>query len=102
MEKSYAEKAWELNEIVEAMNDEEAYYGSGWLFIWPDGERREDCDDDFGDKESYEELEDLFKEIYADEEYHEGGLFTNNERIAANAHEWDKILGLSPIQVIKH
>lgn len=102
MEKTFAEKAWELNEIIEKMNDEEAYYGSGWLFIWPDGETKEDCKADFDNEESYKELEDLFIEIYSDEEYHEGGLYTNVDSIIKNAHEWDTKLGLTPIHVIRH
>lgn len=94
----WANKAWELNEIIQSMNNEEAYYG-GWLYIWPDGETKQDCEYDFGDEESYSDLEDAFIRNY--KEYHDDGLYTKDERIINNAHEWDKKLGLSPVEALK-
>ena len=101
MAKSYGQKAWELGQIMIAMNDEDAYYASGWLYIWPDGETREECEDDFNDKESYEELEKTFIDIYSDEDYHEGGLYTKLPEVIEWAHEWDKKLELEPIEVLQ-
>ena len=97
-DKSYAEKAWMLNRIIEAINDEEAYYGS-WLYVWPDGETEEDCEDDFGDEESYSDLESLFIRKY--KTYHDSGLFTDEDDVIEAAHEWDKKLGLEEIEVFR-
>ena len=87
--------AWKLNEIISSMNNEEAYYGS-WLYIWPDGERLEDCKEDFGTKEAYEELKELFEKVY--EEYHEDGLYTSDPEVLEYAHKIDAKLGLEPIK----
>lgn len=97
-DKSYSEKAWMLNRIIEAINDEEAYYGS-WLYVWPDGETKEDCENDFGDEESYKDLESLFIRKY--KTYHDSGLFTNEDDVIEAAHEWDKKLGLEEIEVFR-
>ena len=88
--------AWKLNEIIASMNHEGAYYDSGWLYIWPDGETQEDCREDFNDKESYEELRELFEKVY--KRYHKDGLYTNDQRIVDYAHAVDQKLGLEPIQ----
>lgn len=96
------------------MNDETAYYDTEWLYIWPDGETEKECDDDFGDKESFEELEDTFESIYkynsADEEgvdpeeaeynFHRDGLYNPTKEAVQVAHEYDKKLGLEPIKVL--
>jgi len=95
---SYGELAWKLGEIMMAMNDEDAYYESGWLYLWPDGETKEQCMRDFDTKEAYEELWELFKDIYSDPEYHNNGLFTSEKRIVDYAHQIDKKLGLPPIK----
>ena len=34
---SNAKQAWKMNQVILAMNNEGAYYGSGWLYVWPDG-----------------------------------------------------------------
>ena len=88
--------AWKLNEIISSMNNEEAYYDSGWLYIWPDGERPEDCEWDFNTKDAYEELRQLFEKVY--KEYHEDGLYTNDPDIIEYAHKVDAKLGLEPIK----
>ena len=88
--------AWKLNEIIASMNNEEAYYDSGWLYIWPDGESKEDCEWDFNTKDAYEELRQLFEKVY--KEYHDDGLYTNNPDILEYAHKVDAKLGLEPIQ----
>ncbi len=88
--------AWKLNEIIASMNHEGAYYDSGWLYIWPDGETQEDCREDFNDKESYEELRELFEKVY--KRYHKDGLYTSDQRIVDYAHAVDQKLGLEPIQ----
>lgn len=97
--KELADKAWMLNLIISNMNNEEAYYG-GWLYIWPDGESKEECLWDFGDEESYKELEDTFIRKY--KAYHEDGLYGKylTQEIIDAAHEWDNKLGLSPIEVL--
>lgn len=104
------EKAWLLNQIISFMNDEEAYYSSGWLYIWPDGETKEQCKEDFGDEDDYLELESAFTEIYSDNEYHDAGLYfperadvsaDEKQAIIDAAHEWDNKLGLSPVDIIK-
>ncbi|MCK9470180.1 MAG: hypothetical protein M0Q88_00310 [Bacilli bacterium] len=95
---SYGELSWKLAEIIAAMDNEEAYYGTGWLYIWPDGESKEECLDDFGDKESYEDLKKAFKKIYTDKKYHDAGLYTDNQEIVDFAHTLDKEFGLPLIQ----
>ena len=97
------EKAWMLGQIMAHMNDEEAYY-SGWLYIWPDGETWEQCMDDFGDDESYDELERSFINHYSDKEAHEAGLYSHKDipkSIIKAAHYWDEHLGLDRIVVLK-
>ncbi len=86
--------AWKLNEIMMAMNNEEAYYGS-WIYLWPDGESREQCQVDFNTPESYKELQELFERVY--KAYHKDGLFTKNQAIVDYAHKIDKKLGLPEI-----
>ena len=102
----WAKKAFSLNRIIASMNDEEAYAG-GWLYIWPDGETLEDALYDFGDESSYKELEASFISRY--KRYHDGGLYFNFKwypedkkyanQIIADAHEWDRQLGLPEIEV---
>ena len=98
------ERAWKLGMIMKYMNDEEAYYGSGWLYIWPDGETYEQCMYDFNDKESYEELEESFIRHYSDKEAHEAGLYSMRgvpKTVIKDAHFWDAKLGLTPIEILK-
>lgn len=94
----WAAKAWRLNEIISCMNNEEAYYG-GWLYTWPDGDTREDCEYDFPDEESYQDLEKAFIRYY--KRYHDEGLYEAPAEIEAAAHEWDRDLGLADIRNIK-
>ena len=70
------EKAWKLGMIMMYMNNEDAYYSSGWLYIWPDGERYEECMSDFENEESYKELEESFIRHYGYKEYHDAGLYS--------------------------
>ena len=88
--------AWNLYELMRSMNHENAY----WSFanIWPDGETKEQCKEDFGDKSSYEDLKAAAERAY--KRYHKYGLFTDNPKVIALAHEFDKRLGLEPIEVI--
>ena len=94
--KPYGEMAYNLNEIISAMNNEEAYYGE-WLYTWVDGSSLDDAFEYFGDEDSYNDLLELFKEIY--KEYHDDGLYTSSQRIINMAHSWDKKLGLDEIEV---
>ena len=96
----YGVWAWKLNEIIAGMNNEEAYYESGWLYIWPDGETKQDANEDFGDKESYQELENLFVKVY--KAYHRDGLYNVTPDVLDYAHKWDKKLGLAEIQDVKN
>lgn len=91
--------AYKLGEIMQAMNNEEAYYDSGWLYYWGDDiETAQDAKDYFNTKEDYEELKKVFESIYSDKEYHDDGLFTNRQDIVDYAHQIDKKLGLEPIK----
>lgn len=98
------EKAWKLGLIMMYMNHEGAYYESGWLYIWPDGEDYRTCLDDFENEESYQDLERSFRAHYSDEEYHDGGLYSCRgvpTEVIDAAHFWDEELGLKPIEIIK-
>ena len=92
---NYAKKAWMLNKIISAMNDEEAYYDN-WIWLWPDGEDYEECEYDFGNKEDYEELERAF--IYAYKTSHKYGLYKADEETLKAARNWDEKLNLEPIK----
>lgn len=92
---SYGDKAWKLNQIIQAMNNEEAYYG-GWLYVWADGETYDLALTDFGDRESYKELEDTFIRTY--KKYHRDGLFRAEKDVLEMAHKWDEKLGLPLIK----
>lgn len=101
---SFGERAWKLGLIMQYMNNEEAYYGSGWLYIWPDGESYPMCLEDFRDEEFYKELEESFIRHYSDKEYHGDGLFASKGvpiEVLDVAHYWDEVLGLPPIEEIK-
>ena len=85
-----------MGEVISAMNNEDAYFDSGWLYIWPDEQTEEACLKNFNDKESYDDLKAIFKEVYTD--YHEDGLYTKKKRIVDFAHEMDKKFKLPPIK----
>lgn len=93
---SYGELSWKMGEVISAMNNEDAYFDSGWLYIWPDEQTEEECLENFGDKESYDDLKAMFKKVYT--EYHEDGLYTKKKRIVDFAHEMDKKFNLPPIK----
>lgn len=92
---SYGLLAWQLNEIIESMNNEEAYYGS-WLYVWPDGTSKKEVMNIFSSKAAYNELEDWFIDIY--KEFHSDGLYKATSDIVAKAHAWDEKLGLPKIE----
>ncbi len=91
--------AWKLYELMSSMNDENAYMH--FIYVWPDGETKEQCEQDFNTKESYEELLELAERIYKG--HHDDGLFIQNpekEKEVINlAHEFDKKLGLDDITI---
>ncbi len=100
----YYRRAWLLGMIMHYMNDEDAYYNSGWLYIWPDGETYDQCIEDFNTKESYTDLEGSFIRRYRLKEYHKAGLFSSKQipdEVIEAAHFWDDKLGLPHIEVIK-
>ena len=94
-----AEEAWMMNRVISAMNNEDAYYGS-WLYIWPDGESREECAYDFGDQESFDELQETFLKTY--KYYHADGLYDAAPEVVEYAHMIDSKLGLAKIENIPH
>ena len=94
-----AEEAWMMNRVISAMNNEDAYYGS-WLYIWPDGESREECAYDFGDQESFDELQETFLNTY--KHYHADGLYDAAPEVVEYAHMIDSKLGLAKIENIPH
>lgn len=94
----YAAEAWLMNKVISSMNNEDAYFG-GWLYIWPDGESREECAYDFGDKESFDELRDSFIRNYR--RYHSDGLFEPDDETIAYAQKQDELLGLRPIDILR-
>lgn len=93
-----AEDAWMMNRVIQAMNNEDAYYGS-WLYIWPDGETREMCAYDFCDDEDYADLRDTFERTYR--RYHNDGLFDAAPEVVEYAHKVDSLLGLAKIENLK-
>lgn len=93
-----AEDAWMMNRVIQAMNNEDAYYGS-WLYIWPDGETREMCAYDFSDDEDYDELRDAFEKTYR--RYHADGLFEADTDVLEYAHRTDELLGLAKIDNLR-
>lgn len=90
-----AEEAWMMNRVIASMNNEEAYYGS-WLYLWPDGETKEECAYDFGEREAFEELKDKFIRTY--KHYHADGLYNADADVVEYAHMMDKQLGLAKIE----
>lgn len=42
-----AKEAWLMGQVIQAMNNEEAYYDSGWLYYWPDECDYDECVDTF-------------------------------------------------------
>ena len=94
----YAKEAWLMNRVISSMNNEEAYYGS-WLYYWPDGCDEEECAVTFNDKETFEELKDIFEKVYV--EYHEDELFDADSETFEYARKQDKRLGLRPIENLK-
>ena len=94
----YGVMAWNLNQVISSMNNEDAYFGS-WLYIYPDGETRDQCLEDFADKESYDDLKETFDKVY--KRYHKDGLYTNDPEVIEFAHKMDAELGLPQIEVIK-
>ena len=100
----YYQKAWKLGLIMQYMTHEGAYYESGWLYIWPDGETYQECMGDFDNEESYQDLEESFKSIYSEEEYHDAGLYSCRgvpKEVVEAAHYWDEVLGLKPIEIVE-
>lgn len=81
-----------MNLIIQSMNNEEAYYNN-WVYLWPDESKAEDGY--FDDEDDYYELKNFFKSIYR--KFHDDGLYTPSIEVEAEAHEWDKKLGLEPI-----
>ena len=70
---SHAQEAWLMNQVISSMNNEEAYYGSGWLYTWPDGCSFEDCKEYFSEDESFNELKEDYLEVF--EYFYEDGFY---------------------------
>ena len=100
----YAEDVWAMNEVLTYMNNEEAYYGTGWLYLYADGcsydELKDYLSGEYGEpNELYQEYVDEFEHIY--NYYHEDGLYDAPRKVEEYANAWDKKLGLEPIENIK-
>ena len=95
VENTNGKDAWMMGQVIQYMNDETAYFDSGWLYLWPDGESEEECYEDFSDQEDYEDLKNKFERVYR--RFHSGGLYDAPADVEAYAHEVDKRLGLKPI-----
>lgn len=93
-----ANEAWLMNKVVMGMNNEDAYY-EDWIWLWPDGETREECEYDFSDDEAFNELKELFIDVY--KKYHSDDLYDVDEETLEYAHKWDELLGLRPIKDLK-
>ena len=92
----YGVLAWNLHQLICSLSDERAW--GTWISLFPDGETKEQCMVDFGDKGSYNELKELAEKLY--KRHHKYGLFTDDEKVIELAHQFDKKLGLEPIDVI--
>lgn len=92
------EFAWMLNQVILAMNDETAYYDSGWLYIYEDEMEHDDCVEWFDDEEHFDELMDVFIRVY--KRWHKYGLYEANEDVLEFAHIMDDILNLPKIENI--
>lgn len=100
----YVEDIWAMNEVLTYMNNEEAYYGTGWLYIFEDGcsydELKDYLSGEYGDPDDlYQDYLEEFEYIY--NYYHEDGLYDAPRRVEEYANTWDKKLGLEPIENIK-
>lgn len=82
---SNAKQAWKMNQVILAMNNEDAYYGSGWLYVWPDGSDYSECLEYFSDDESFKELRTLYRDVFKD--YYKDGLY-NPEKVGPDALEF--------------
>ena len=99
-EVDYGKQAWLLNEIISSFNNEGAYYSTGWLYIWPDGCSREDCNYYFGNESDYKDLEDSFKRVYKSS-YRKDGFYKKPSPEALElAHKFDTELGLPAMEIL--
>ena len=94
----YGAEAWKLNEILQAFNNEEAYFGD-WLYLWPDGCDKAEAYECFDNEEDYKELENCFIKKF--KAYASNGLYTTNARIIENANAWAKKLGIENLKNYK-
>lgn len=72
---SHSKEAWLMNKVISSLNNEEAYYGSGWLYIWPDECSYEECEDYFSDEESFDELHNLYLRVF--KRYYKDGFYNH-------------------------
>lgn len=92
--------AWLMNKVISSMNNESAYMS--WIYLWPDGETFELCQEDFGEnEENFNELVKKFERLY--KKYHNDGLYLRKEdnEIIEFAEQMDSKFGLEPIEIIK-
>ena len=94
-----AKKAWLMGQTMYSMNNEEAVYGTSWLYLYPDEGDEEEIADCFGEDEDYEELYNLFVRIY--KAYHSDGLFRPTSVVEEFVKELDKELGLPDIEIFR-
>lgn len=72
-----AKEAWKMNQVITAMNNEGAYFNSGWLNVWPDESDYSECVQYFSDDESFNELKDLYNRVF--KRYYKDGLYNPQE-----------------------
>lgn len=88
MKKTRGQQAYEMNEIICAMNNEGAYWDSEWTWYYPDGSDVDECEMYYNDDiDAFDELKQSFKFVYG--YYHRDGLYTEDERVVYNAHQYD-------------
>lgn len=92
-----AKEVWLMHNVLRYMNDENAYMR--WIYLFPDDADELEVPDFVETEEEYMEFVNLFKKLY--KTYHDDGLFRAPIAYLEYAHEWDKKLGLSPIENLR-
>lgn len=70
---SHAKEAWLMSKVISSLNNERAYYDSGWLYIWPDECSYEECEEYFSDDDSFDELHNLYLRVF--KRYYKDGFY---------------------------
>ena len=100
-ELSRGERVYRMHEIMQFMNNEEAYYDCWIVWGGEDGLDRDGYMDGYYDSdEGYEDAIQAFEKIY--KEYHEDGLFANKYpvQIIKDCKMFDKLFNLPEIDIL--